>query len=808
MRIAHWTRLAGVSTVVAWLGASSVAGCSSSDSGASVTPLPACVAGPTIHGSLSTDWALAFGDDYVGMLAVDPNGGIVVTGSFTTPLTIGTRTLAMPIGSSYATFVLKLDSRGEVIWEHVTATPGTPAGVAVDGGGNVYVATSTRAGVGPEQSPNAVAIDRYDSAGNLLSSRTLRGLRVPYSSTKPLAVSAAGDIAVAALAVEFNELTTGARDQKLPFGAVMVFDASGQRRWIRAFDVDDFSQDSVSVDFDAQGRVGVAGTFTGTLDWGAPPLTASSSAFAAKLDTDGSVLWQKSLGDFSSASGIAAGSASLVGASFRGVAAVGDRQASAQGLRDLLFVAVDDQGGTQYLTTVAAGGDQIAALARDQDGGFLAAGSMFDYLDFGGGILDPSGVFLAKLDASGHHVFSARFASAGAGATAVAVDREGAIVVLGYFSDAIDLGTGVLRTTQRAQDRLGSQLFLARLVEHPAPPSASSGASCVPTIASGDASPALVTGKRLGYPEVLALQGDDVYWATRTEILRAPMAGGALPAVMARGQKGIADLVVDERALYWTARGTDEDEGPGNDGAILMQPLQGGEPVALADHLDAPRSLAVDAGQIYWTAGRELATPDDLGPGVVMSIPVSGGTPALLATGAFFADAIAARNGVVVFGQVDVFARTASGVSTRIVRLDPSGESRVLATTDHYVETILIDDVNVYWLDASTQFVEGALDDGRIRLVPLAGGDAVVLADRQFLPRSLTKVGDDLLWASDVFESLSGTVWRMPRIGGTPVAEIDHVGEINLLAADAARLAWIEFPGTGSSESTLRIHRR
>jgi hypothetical protein len=152
---------------------------------------------------------------------------------------------------------------------------------------------------------------------------------------------------------------------------------------------------------DTSGNTIIAGEFRGTIDFGGGPLTtgpANTNVFVAKIDPTGAHIWSKRFGD--------------------------------------------------------AGRQSPAAIAVSASGHILITGNFEGTLDFGGGPLTgtPSpaeDAFAAVLDASGAHVWSAKYgdATGGQGGMTAALDSGGNAFVAGYSSaGSIDLGGGALST--------------------------------------------------------------------------------------------------------------------------------------------------------------------------------------------------------------------------------------------------------------------------------------------------------------------------------------------------------------------------
>jgi hypothetical protein len=107
-------------------------------------------------------------------------------------------------------------------------------------------------------------------------------------------------------------------------------------------------------------------------------------------------------------------------------------------------VSALDANGTIVWTRALSG-----ALGIDPFDNVLVTGALSGSADFGGGELTSAGgrdVFVAKLDADGNHVFSARFGDVGASqeGQAITADFLGNILVTGVFDGSLDFGTGAL----------------------------------------------------------------------------------------------------------------------------------------------------------------------------------------------------------------------------------------------------------------------------------------------------------------------------------------------------------------------------
>lgn len=100
-------------------------------------------------------------------------------------------------------------------------------------------------------------------------------------------------------------------------------------------------------------------------------------------------------------------------------------------------------------------------VATDPLGNVILVGSFAGSIDFGGGPLISAGnrdAYIAKFDAAGNHLWSARYGSIRTQhAASVATDDAGNILVTGYFAESIDFGTGPLISLG------GWDIFVAKL---------------------------------------------------------------------------------------------------------------------------------------------------------------------------------------------------------------------------------------------------------------------------------------------------------------------------------------------------------
>ncbi|WP_438038247.1 hypothetical protein [Sorangium sp. So ce128] len=168
---------------------------------------------------------------------------------------------------------------------------------------------------------------------------------------------------------------------------VMRTDPAGDPAWVRHFG-DPAYQDVYGLSVDGEDNVVVLGSFEGTVDFGAGPVSSAGAQdiFLFKLDPAGNTLWSKGVGSDSS--------------------------------------------------------DGSVALTTDPMGNVLFGGSVGPGADLGGGPLPDPRLFVAKLDPAGNHLWSRTFGDTSGFIQDVEVDPAGNVVVAGQTGTTIDLGTG------------------------------------------------------------------------------------------------------------------------------------------------------------------------------------------------------------------------------------------------------------------------------------------------------------------------------------------------------------------------------
>jgi hypothetical protein len=242
-------------------------------------------------------WQKQLGDDDIDRvkdMVVTPAGEIVITGQYQDELSLGGAvTLPATTAGDLNAFVAKLDATGNGVWGVGFGDEVDQDGhaVAIDGQGNVLVtgqfAGSIDIGTGALASAGEVSafVAKLSSSGD---PQWARAYGDGNAVGEAIGADSAGNVVVGGLfrgEIDFGNgpITSNQSDDVF----VLSFDPTGA---LSAFDVygTDSAQTVDGIAVSAGGEAVVVGSFAGTIDFGAGPLTADGAvdAYVAKLRTD------------------------------------------------------------------------------------------------------------------------------------------------------------------------------------------------------------------------------------------------------------------------------------------------------------------------------------------------------------------------------------------------------------------------------------------------------------------------------------------------------------------------------------------
>ncbi|MDX6559596.1 MAG: hypothetical protein QOF72_2645 [Blastocatellia bacterium] len=236
------------------------------------------------------------GFDYGRALTIDASGNIYVAGESGAAWGSPVRAYS----NDDDAFVARLDANGNLIWNTFLGGFGADAGfgLALDAGGNVYVAGGSNAGWGSPANAYSGYYDAYvaklDSNGSL-GWNTFLGSSA-YDFGYGLALDPSGNVYVAG----YSTATWGSPVRTFGGGNGDAFaaklDSTGRPTW-NTFLGGNALDFGFALAVDAGGNAYVAGRSDAT--WGSPIRAfggGSDDAFAAKLDASGKLIWNTFLG--------------------------------------------------------------------------------------------------------------------------------------------------------------------------------------------------------------------------------------------------------------------------------------------------------------------------------------------------------------------------------------------------------------------------------------------------------------------------------------------------------------------------------
>ncbi len=426
----------------------------------------------------SHQWSFRVGQltgyGYSGTMAIDGAHNLVITGGCQLSVDFGTGVL--PGGLGYDVFVAKFDENGNALWNRRFGDGGTQTGraVAVDGVGNVILSGSFRSSVdfggGELTSPGeSIYLAKFDGDGNHqwsrgfgdATSRILAFVATAAAGRVVLAGSLVGD-------VDFGGGNLSATDSSQDI-FVASFDADGNHLWSKRF-VGIGEQTTHGVAVDPQGNVVLAGSLSGSIDFGGGPLTSAGDqdVFVASFDANGNHRWSHEYGDSEpqQAASVATDGAGnvIITGTFQGSVDFGGGPLNTAGFDDIFVASFDSNGNHRWSRGFGSHFyEHSPAITANAAGTVVLTGSMNGAVDFGGGPLAGTGsdsVFLAAFDSDGIHLWSERYEGLYEQLpTSVAIDGSDRVSVLGHNTDSIDFGGGPL----------GGNIFIAHFSDTQVP---------------------------------------------------------------------------------------------------------------------------------------------------------------------------------------------------------------------------------------------------------------------------------------------------------------------------------------------------
>jgi uncharacterized delta-60 repeat protein len=382
--------------------------------------------------------AVGTGSDDTGRgIATDNAGNVYVAG-----ITDGTLP-GSPVTNqgAYDLFLVKYNSTGDNVWTRQmgSANNDTVSGVAVDSGGNIYVAGRTGDTLPGSpttyQGGNDIFLVKYNTTGDNVWTRQMGS---PDSDTvSGVAVDSEGNIYVAGF--------TGGTLPGSPtthrgggFDLFLVkYNSTGDNVWTRQMGSP--NSDTVSgVAADSEGNIYVAGYTLGTLPGSPTKNQGGSDLFLVKYNSTGDSVWTRQMGSpfNDTVSGVAVDTTGIYVAGYTSSTLPGSPTTN-QGSDDLFLVKYNSAGDNAWTRQFGTSDiDDAMAVVVDSGGNIYMAGFTLGTLP-GSPTTNQGGsdLFLVKYNSAGDNVWTRQKGSPDAddadNAMAVAVDTAGNVYVTG-----------------------------------------------------------------------------------------------------------------------------------------------------------------------------------------------------------------------------------------------------------------------------------------------------------------------------------------------------------------------------------------
>lgn len=411
-------------------------------------------------------WAKLYGDaEYQEPYAVatDKDGNIYVAGSFAGYIHF--TGVPLTAGDAGNAFLVKFAPSGKPIWSRRFGESGSHVArtLAVDPEGNVIVAGSFTGSMnlGGGSLFSAGQSDLWIAKFNPEGAHVWSGRFGDASSQAEIrvAVDPAGDITLAGRFEGTINFGTGDLVNSSGIGTdvfVAKLHGDGVALWSKRFG-DSNTEYLNALAVDPEGSVYIGGQLHGTVSFGGPPLSGSPAIYLAKLDAFGAHLWSKTFGvtGFMAAIwGLAVdpGGDVIASGTFNNSLDFGTFQISQPAsFEDMFVFKLSSTGEYRWAKVFGSHATDGARMVRVGPAGeILFACWINDSIAFGGPVLETSGSTqgLAKLSPEGDHLWS-KIVGVGAPNAFMLKDMavdpsSGDVVLVGSQQAEADYGLGPL----------------------------------------------------------------------------------------------------------------------------------------------------------------------------------------------------------------------------------------------------------------------------------------------------------------------------------------------------------------------------
>ncbi|MGI8893796.1 MAG: SBBP repeat-containing protein [Bacteroidia bacterium] len=439
------------------------------------------------------EWAKQIGgtsNDFANSIAVDAYGNVYTTGIFqeTVDFDPGVGIFNLTSAGGEDIFITRMDLNGNFIWAKTMGGIGLDlsTSITIDQAGNVYITGRFSATVDfdPDSSGNYnmtsvgntdIFISKLDANGNFIWAKQMGGPEHEIGSS--ITTDSAGNVYITGYFGGTADFDPGSGTYNLTSAGsndifISKLDASGNFIWAKQKS-GTFWCAGRSIAIDAEGYKFTTGHFSGTADFDPSPginnLISAGLAdiYISKLDSNGNLIWAKSLGgsaiDYGSSIGMDAGGYIYITGFFDGIVDFdpnlsGNYYLTSAGGSDIYILKLDANGNFLWAKSMGGSlGDEGNSIAIDAGGNIYTTGYFRNTADFDPGSiffnLTSAGsfdIFISKLDSSGNFLWANSMGgSFNDFGLSIAIDTAGNVYTTGYFNGTanFDPDTGIFNMT-------------------------------------------------------------------------------------------------------------------------------------------------------------------------------------------------------------------------------------------------------------------------------------------------------------------------------------------------------------------------
>jgi len=446
-------------------------------------------------------------------IVLDASGNVYTTGTSalgTVDFDPGPGTLILG-GTSYAAYVQKLDSSGNLLWAktlYAAAGSSEGFGITLDPSSNVLITGTFRdtvdfdPGAGTHNITSGTSgrgnifVLKLDSSGNFIWARAMIDANSSNNHDYGYAIKtdASGNVYTTGTFDDLVDFDPGAGTANLTASAsteifIHKMDSSGNFVWVKSFTGGSGSSANkgFGIDVDASGNVYTTGSYSGSstdFDPGAGVVTLGGTGafqmFISKLDTNGDYVWAKAfLTAIGEAFAIAVDASENVYTTGYFVTDTdfdpGPGTFNINGNTDIYVSKLDSNG--DFVWAKAMGGANFSkgyGIKVDSSGNVYTTGFFEGTVDFdpGAGTHNVAGqgfganIFIQKLDSAGELDWVTTFGSTTALSKGWGIDLDatGNIYTTGLYGDTVDFDPGA-----GTNNVAGMGIYVNKLLPTPVP---------------------------------------------------------------------------------------------------------------------------------------------------------------------------------------------------------------------------------------------------------------------------------------------------------------------------------------------------